>query len=168
VGFHLVLSNDIGALASFLADRLALERRACGDPFVSQTLLVPNPHLSKWLQLQFANKSGLSMNLGFHFLEKGLWNLYLESNSFGENQKFRLLEREQIQLLVLFQLLDKDRLDQFPLFKDYLNTPPGLSESARGFKSLATLRSLGTALFGLRVPSRGVDRWMARSADHAH
>ncbi|MCA9441663.1 MAG: exodeoxyribonuclease V subunit gamma, partial [Candidatus Omnitrophica bacterium] len=162
MALHLVYSNDIHRLADRLCETLANERREKVDPFAPQTLLVPNPHLAKWLQVRFCQGTGLSMNIKFPFLEKGLWELAIETWAGQESWTYRHLEREKVQLLVLAELLDRERLERLPLFRDYLSRQPGLTETGQVGRAWQLSERLAR-LFSDYEYNRGnwIDAWLA-------
>ncbi len=75
-GIHLFFSSAIDSLSALLAQSLRDEQRAGDiDIFVPSTVIVPNPALRRWLQLETARHNGMAVNIRFAFLEQGLWDL---------------------------------------------------------------------------------------------
>lgn len=91
---QLFFSNDIEKLAGALCDEIY--RRP--DPFDPLTIVIPNPYLQKWLQLEIAARHGIAINLSFRFLNDGLWEILDYCNPSVE--KPSLLDQKDIQLLV--------------------------------------------------------------------
>ena len=71
----LFLGTDTETLAQHLARSLQEGRQ---DPFEPVTIVVPNPHLGKWLRLTLARQLGVVMNLSFRFVEQALWDMFAE------------------------------------------------------------------------------------------
>lgn len=131
MGLTVYYSNRIDQLASNLANSLREERREQCDPFLPQTVLVPNPHVASWLKIQIGRELGVAANLRFPFLEEGLWRLALERLPDDSRKRVRLLKREEVHLLILAELLDPVKLEDYPEFRDYLSNPPTLSDRGR-------------------------------------
>ncbi len=68
---RLYFSNSIESLAKQFANDILIVQ-GWPDPI---EVLVPNPYLMKWLQLETARINGISMNLRFLTLNEGLWKL---------------------------------------------------------------------------------------------
>jgi len=103
-------------LAAKLADNLADDCAGAADPFVAAQVMVPNANLKQWLQLQIADRRGITANIEFPFFEKGLWQALCAVDptppGFGRDGAPRLqqLDRGLLQLAVLLWL--RDRVDQ--------------------------------------------------------
>lgn len=67
----LFFSNTIETLARAFADHIA----AGNAGFDPALVIIPNPYLKKWLQMEIARINGISMNLDFRFMNDGLWDL---------------------------------------------------------------------------------------------
>ncbi len=72
-------------------------------------MIVPNANLAKWLQLTLAMKNSIFMNIGFQYLEAGLWEM-LAALDRGEN-KPDMLDNDQLKILLLHILQNLDRSD---------------------------------------------------------
>ncbi|MBN1527238.1 MAG: exodeoxyribonuclease V subunit gamma, partial [Candidatus Omnitrophica bacterium] len=106
MGIELCYSDHIETLAGKLADDLrggSLGR----DPFIKPVVMVVNPNVAKWLQMEIASRNTVAANIDYPYLEKGLWNI-LASCDPGE-KKPRLLKSEKYQFLVLSLLLGSRR-----------------------------------------------------------
>lgn len=91
---QLYFSNTIESLVQSLALEISMHR----DLFDPVHIIVPNPHLQKWIQLRIAEAHGISMNLTFMFLNEGLKKMMDCCNP--EEEKPSILEQKDIQLLV--------------------------------------------------------------------
>jgi exodeoxyribonuclease V gamma subunit len=91
---QLYFSNTIEALIQALADEISIP---C-DPFDPVTVIVPNQHLQKWIQLKIAGIHGISMNVMFHFLNDGMKKMMDDCNP--DEEKPSTLEQKDIQLLL--------------------------------------------------------------------
>ncbi|MCX7553489.1 exodeoxyribonuclease V subunit gamma [Marinicella sp. S1101] len=69
---NLYFSHEVEQLASQLVDNVLREIRHTADPLVPSYVIVPNANMQRYLQLFMAEKQGISANLEFPFLEKGL------------------------------------------------------------------------------------------------
>ena len=75
-GIHLFFSSTIDSLSALLAAGLMQEQQSSeADIFAPSTVIVPNPALRRWLQLETARHNGMAVNIRFAFLEQGLWEL---------------------------------------------------------------------------------------------
>ena len=95
-GVELYFSNSVEELAVELAS--TLKRNKPADLFESQTVIIPNANLQKWLQLKLAELNGIATNLDFPFLEVGLWDLVSELTG---AQYELMLGVPQLQLLLI-------------------------------------------------------------------
>jgi exodeoxyribonuclease V gamma subunit len=100
---HLFFSNNIETLAREFARALA----GRSDGYTPPAIIVPNPYLQKWLQLQIAGRNGIAINLDFRFLNDGLWETLNAVNTAAE--KPLMLEQKDIQLLLYHSLVSLDR-----------------------------------------------------------
>ena len=72
-GFHLISSNRLEVLAERLAARVAESAdRASLRP---QTLLIPQPTLRRWLQMELAQRLGIAANLEFLTPSEWVWRM---------------------------------------------------------------------------------------------
>lgn len=94
---RIYFSNRLETLTEHLATRLA-SRQEAADPFAATTIIVPNPHLKKWLQLEIARRHGIAANLDFQYLEQGVWGLL---GDLDEGAPARLLDQRALQLAIL-------------------------------------------------------------------
>ena len=99
---HLFFSNNIETLARAFAREIA-ERH---DEFEPCTIIVPNPYLQKWLQLQTAGCNGIAINLNFRFLDEGLWEILNTINTDAE--KPLMIEQKDIQLMLYHSIVSLD------------------------------------------------------------
>ncbi|MBP7382025.1 exodeoxyribonuclease V subunit gamma, partial [Myxococcota bacterium] len=74
MSLRIVFSGDTQVLASRLADDL---RSDPGQASILETtrILCPNRNLELWLRKRLAELAGVSVNLEFPYLERGLWEL---------------------------------------------------------------------------------------------
>lgn len=68
---HLIKSHNLNTLSGALAEKLA--ETAPGDPFVSQTVIVPNLDTARWFKLFAAEKNGIAANLKCMLPAEWLW-----------------------------------------------------------------------------------------------
>lgn len=115
---RLYLGTDTESLAAHFAQALA-RRLPEQDPFQPINIVVPNPHLGKWLRLEMARHLGVVMNWSFSFLEKTLWDLFREVDPRPHAERPELLDGDLYHLLVLTVLLEHDGRELKPLH-DYL------------------------------------------------
>jgi len=94
-------SNSIENLAQKLSKQL---NRNTHDPLTPRTIIIPNPHVKKWLQMQISQINGISINLDFQPLEEGLWNT-ISILDIRSSQKNSLLDAKTLELLVLSVLM---------------------------------------------------------------
>ena len=83
------IANDINGLLGEFLKNLHLERQR--DPFGKTTIIVPNIHVKKWLQLQIAKKLGVSAGFYITFLETELVALLNEAINQKSNKEFIFL-----------------------------------------------------------------------------
>jgi exodeoxyribonuclease V gamma subunit len=72
---HLYECPDLEGLADAFARQLGRSDR---DPLASARVVVPNPSLRRWLQIETSRRLGVAMGLRFEFLEQALWALLAE------------------------------------------------------------------------------------------
>src|SRR4030042_3580178 len=103
---HLFFSNNIEPLADAFSRKIAEHR----DVFEPCTVIVPNPYLQKWLQLNIAETNGIAINLKFRFLDEGL----LETSSFiaGDVEKPTLIEQADLQLMLYHSIVNLGTRDR--------------------------------------------------------
>lgn len=121
---HLSFSNRLERLAQRLADHL--EHPSPGrDPFAPATVIVPNQNLKKWLQLYLAEAHGVSINLRFPFLERGLWEI-LNGLREPDSPAVDLLDSDRLRAFILaileggFQRFDSETREALSPLEDYL------------------------------------------------
>ncbi len=148
---HIYYSTSLRELAGKLADNLAADRMGTADPdpFVPAPVMVPNVNLKQWLQLQIADRRGVTANIEFPFFENGLWQALcaVEQNLPGIDangqHKLRMMDRSLLHLSVLMWLRDRveDADETITPFLTYL-----AADSAR-YRKLWQLSSQLTAVF---------------------
>jgi exodeoxyribonuclease V gamma subunit len=113
-------SNAIESLAEAFAGRIAPD---CGR-FDPPTVIIPNPYLKKWLQIETARSNGIAMNMDFQFLGEGLWKT--ASRICPVRGRPVMMEQADVQILLCIALAGLDAGDRRvrPL-ADYLFGPDG-------------------------------------------
>ncbi len=104
---RIYFSHRLETLAARLAAELLADARG-RDPFVpgQAGVIVPNPNIKKWLQLEISRRSGIAANLNFQHLQEGLWEVIGKFREAGESgPEPQLLTPEFLQLMVLTVLL---------------------------------------------------------------
>jgi len=108
-------SNSIESLSHALADEITQH----GDPFDPLTIIVPNPYVQKWIQLRIAERNDIFMNVKFHFLSDGLWELLNHHNP--DSVKPSPLDQKDIHLLLYRAMAATDpHDDSCRLIRQYL------------------------------------------------
>ncbi|MGJ8664663.1 MAG: exodeoxyribonuclease V subunit gamma, partial [Marinicella sp.] len=69
---NLYFSHEVEQLASQLVSNILDEIRRTSEPLTPSHVIVPNANMQRYLQLFMAEQQGISANLEFPFLEKGL------------------------------------------------------------------------------------------------
>ena len=130
---ELYFSNQLDQLADKFSDVVTAELRRKDNILEPPLVIVPNANLTKWLQLTLADKNSIIMNVGFQYLEAGLWGL-LAALDAGEN-KPDMLDHDQLKILLLHTLQNLDRSDaDFLPITRYLHGADGaesLNDAAR-------------------------------------
>ena len=106
---ELYFSNQLDQLADKFSDVVTAEVRGKDNILESPIVIVPNANLAKWLQLSLAEKNSIFMNVGFQYLEAGLWEMLAALDS-GEN-KTDMMDIDQLKILLLHILQNLDRND---------------------------------------------------------
>ena len=106
---ELYFSNQLDQLADKFSDVVTAEIRGKDNILESPDVIVPNANLAKWLQLLLADKNSIFMNIGFQYLEAGLWGMLAALDS-GEN-KPDMMDNDQLKILLLHMLQNLDRND---------------------------------------------------------
>ncbi len=91
---RLYFSNTIESLANQFARDIV----ACNEWSDPCTVIVPNPYVQKWLQLETARINGVVMNIRFRILTDGLWEI-LEEND-NDPEKPILIDQAEFRLLL--------------------------------------------------------------------
>ena len=106
---ELYFSNQLDQLADKFSDIVTDEVRGKDNILEPPVVIVPNANLAKWLQLLLAEKNSIFMNVGFQYLEAGLWGMLAALDS-GEN-KPDMMDNDQLKILLLHILQNLDRSD---------------------------------------------------------
>ncbi len=106
---ELYFSNQLDQLADRFSDVVTDEVRGKENILEPPVVIVPNANLAKWLQLWLAEKNSIIMNVGFQYLEAGLWEM-LAALDAGEN-KPDMLDNDQLKILLLHILQSLNRSD---------------------------------------------------------
>ncbi len=117
-------SNNIEPLASQFAKMQLDESNIFSPPMV----IVPNPHLKKWLQLFTAKTNGICSNLNFYFLEEGLLQILQEV--IDSDEKFEILDSSKLSLYI-YHLLTNQQKHGINIFQNFLDsTTPNFHKKA--------------------------------------
>lgn len=138
--FKVYHSNRIEALARQCAAAIAQRSTPLNHPLV----IIPNPYLKKWLQLELARLNGIAMGIDFMTIDEALWKL-LES----VNQSSTPAPLEYPDLVILTALALRDTVRSNPRLKpiaEYLKRPGG-NEDEDYEKKLFQLSSRLARLF---------------------
>jgi len=111
---ELYFSNQLDQLADRFSDVVTDEVRGKDNILEPPVVIVPNANLAKWLQLLLAEKNSIFMNVGFQYLEAGLWGMLAALDS-GEN-KPDMLDNDQLKILLLHVLQNLDQVSFVPGF----------------------------------------------------
>ncbi len=106
---ELYFSNQLDQLADRFSDVVTDEVRGKDNILEPPVVIVPNANLAKWLQLLLAEKNSIFMNVGFQYLEAGLWGMLAALDS-GEN-KPDMMDNDPLKILLLHILQNLDRSD---------------------------------------------------------
>jgi len=109
------------------AEHLAEELAARGvDPFVPQTIVVPNRNVKKWLQLRLARGLGVCANFRLIYLEPALWEQLSDPT---EKSAPQLLDEATLSQMILAALLSgrAGQEDELRPLREYV-----VRDSARG------------------------------------
>ena len=112
---ELYFSNQLDQLADRFSNVVTEEVRSKGNILEPPVVIVPNANLAKWLQLLLAEKNSIIMNVGFQYLEAGLWGMLAALDS-GEN-KPEMMDNDQLKILLrhILQNLDRSDADFLPM-----------------------------------------------------
>ncbi|MGK5092058.1 exodeoxyribonuclease V subunit gamma [Deltaproteobacteria bacterium TL4] len=121
---YLYYSNHLNVLTQPLAHNLRRE-----DPFIPESIVVPNFSLQKWLSLQLASLHGIAANYRFVPLEKAIFETLLSSQ---QRTQIKLLRPDFVQHLLIQIIHDKlnHTGEVWQQLKDYIYGRPELSEIA--------------------------------------
>ncbi|OHD40424.1 MAG: hypothetical protein A2015_14000 [Spirochaetes bacterium GWF1_31_7] len=120
------LSNNIKTLKDQCIETLLTDKSH--DPFIEQTIIVPNINVKKWLQLEIAKSCGVSTNVNLNYLEKGLVTLLKEVSQntniayysfLGDND--RKLDFQLLILTAINKLKDSEKSGDIQSILDYIN-----------------------------------------------
>lgn len=112
---ELYFSNRLEPLAARFADGLSAEKRDAVDVLEAPVVIVPNANLAKWLKLFLADETGVCMNMGFRYLEDGLWEM-LTTLGGGKHPPDRMEDDHRVLLLLhVLEHLQRDDPDVAPV-----------------------------------------------------
>ncbi len=138
MSLHFFFSNSIESLTHALADAI----KRLGDPFNPLTIIVPNPYVQKWIQLKIAERNGIFMNVKFHFLSDGLWELLNHHNP--DIKKPSPLDQKDIHLLLYQAMAAIDpHDDRCRLIRQYLFNSDNSKKSDYDYKIFQLSSRLG-------------------------
>ena len=106
---ELYFSNQLDQLADRFSDVVMEEVRGKDNILEPPVVIVPNANLAKWLQLLMAEKNSIVMNVGFQYLEAGLWGMLAALDS--EENKPNMMDNDRLKILLLHILQNLDRSD---------------------------------------------------------
>ena len=109
MAIELYFSNQLDQLADKFSNVVTAEIRGKENSLAPPVVIVPNANLAKWLQIFLAKKNSIFMNVGFQYLEAGLWGMLATLDS-GEN-KPEMMDNDQLKILLLHILKNLDRSD---------------------------------------------------------
>ncbi|MCG6894058.1 MAG: exodeoxyribonuclease V subunit gamma, partial [Desulfobacteraceae bacterium] len=111
---ELYFSNRLEALADKFAEIMSAAT-AEADVLEAPAVVVPNANLAKWLKLFLAQDTGICMNVGFRYLEDGLWEM-LSALDEDEVPPERMNEERLVLLLLhILEHLEIDDPDMAPV-----------------------------------------------------
>ncbi len=116
MAIQLYFSNRLERLAEKLTESVYADSGNT-DIFRQPVIIVPNANLVKWLQLFFAKKRSVAMNIAFRYLEDGMRKL-IEALDPGK-EKPEPLDRKLSQIILLY-ILQHPEGDMSALFHQYL------------------------------------------------
>jgi exonuclease V gamma subunit len=115
MAIELYFSNQLDQLAYKFSDVVTEEIRGKADILDPPVVIVPNANLARWLQLFLARENSIFMNIGFQYLEEGLWGM-LAAIDPGETKPDPMdIEQLKILLLHILQNLDQSDTDFLPV-----------------------------------------------------
>ena len=114
-------SNNLESLAKVFAEQI---QRAEDDIFTPCQVIVPNTAMEKWLQLAIAKNNGISVNINFHLLERGLHSVL---EPLVDKNKSIWLDRAILTFLILEVLTSKEILKFYPI-RQFIYTQGKLDE----------------------------------------
>ncbi len=98
---RIYFSHRMETLARHLGDGLQAAT-AAGDLFQAPRVIVPNPNIKRWLQLQIAEQHGIAANIQFSYLQDGMWEALAElHDQAGDEPRPVHLSPEPLQLMIL-------------------------------------------------------------------
>lgn len=111
-------------LCAALADELGRPCAEDGLLFRPARVIVPNPNLKRWLQLELARRNRVAINIQFDYLERGLWSI-LAALASPAKPAPALLEAETLSMALAAALLSNPDDAALHAFCDYLQSDNG-------------------------------------------
>ncbi len=105
---HIYFSHEVEQLANQLIDHVLMETRQRSNPLRPSCVIVPNANMQRYLQLVMAESTGITANMEFPFLEKGL-SQYL--NLFEQDSNPTVWTQADIAINLNMLLADDQVLD---------------------------------------------------------
>ncbi len=142
-GIYLYFSSSIDLLCSLLVSALAEEQQdRAVDIFEPSVVVVPNPALRRWLQLEAARQNGIAANIRFSFLEQGLWDLL---TALKPDLQASMIDISCMQSLVFYhlvQLLPDEGNGLFHLFRTFVSPGNSSTDEQRAWQLSGMLAGL--------------------------
>ena len=124
MAIELYFSNQLEELADKFAATVDLENQVKSNILEGPLTIVPNQNLKKWLQLTFAKKQSVFMNVDFQYLESGLWHLLAGLDP--DSEKPEMIDSRFLRMLLLYGLQGLGENDpEFTPLRQYLLEPDG-------------------------------------------
>ncbi|KAA3641014.1 MAG: hypothetical protein DWP95_07550 [Proteobacteria bacterium] len=164
---HIYYSARVNVLVEALNQNIKNHYHDHQDPLKPLSVIVPNGHIQKYLNLRLTEINGISANIQYPFLETGLYDAAL--SLYPANQKPQQLTVDQIELAIWGFLGDTNHQKTpslSPLF-DYLKPHENTALRAQKRWQLAQQLALLFIDYELSRPEM-IDAWLAHQLFYAN
>ncbi len=118
LGINLYFSHSVERLADLLSDKIHKQQVQFGL-FEPTNVLVPNSNMQRYLQLHLAKRKGVCAQVGFPFLETGLFQLTQQLT--GQTKGHLNGEILSWKIWAFLKQLDSQGTDSFEPIQNYIN-----------------------------------------------
>lgn len=135
---HIYSSSSLRYLADQCAEKI--NDAGIDDPFVPQTILVPNLDTARWLRLRLTEKNGITANI--EFVLPAEWQWKQVRKLYPELPKTLASDRGPLKWVLYEILSDAKKIRNFPVLNRYISSQKEISRENAVYQLSGKLASL--------------------------